>query len=55
MSYLPLTTFIPAAAEQKSFTEMDATMILSALSLGDTSGRLLSGFVFDLKTLHRIR
>ena len=55
MSYLPVSTFIPAAAYEKHIDETGAAMILSALALGDTVGRLGSGFFFDIPAVRKYR
>ena len=55
MSYLPVSTFIPAAAIEKGIDELGAAMILSSMALGDTIGRLCSGFFFDLPFIRKTR
>ena len=58
MSFSPVFMFAPAVSKNIGLSEKQAAFVLSALSLGDFIGRLVSGFFFDLplvrRQLHRL-
>ncbi|KAI0238358.1 Monocarboxylate transporter 12 [Lamellibrachia satsuma] len=53
MSFIPVSMLAPAVAKHNGLSETQAAFVLSAMASGDIVGRLLSGFVFDLKLVRR--
>ncbi|KAK2181983.1 hypothetical protein NP493_372g02000 [Ridgeia piscesae] len=53
MSFSPVFMFAPAVSKNIGLSDKQAAFVLSALSLGDFIGRLVSGFFFDLPLMRR--
>lgn len=55
MSYLPSVYFLPALAEAAAISKSSAALLLSIVGACDMCGRILSGFLFDVKQVKPYR
>lgn len=55
MSFKSVFTFLPALAKSRGCTDMEAALLLSIAGVLDTIGRILVGFILELKQVRRFR
>ncbi|XP_071115560.1 monocarboxylate transporter 12-like [Haliotis cracherodii] len=55
MSFKSVFTFLPALAKSRGCTDIEAAVLLSIAGVLDTIGRILVGFILELKQVRRFR
>ncbi|XP_048245601.1 monocarboxylate transporter 12-like [Haliotis rufescens] len=55
MSFKSVFTFLPALAKSRGCTDIEAALLLSIAGVLDTIGRILVGFILELKQVRRFR
>ena len=54
-SFLPVLMLAPAVAEDGGMSQEQAASVISAIAAGDLVGHVISGVVFDLPSVRRVR